>query len=82
MKIRFTGMTQEIESGCKPCGRAVKSKRAFISSRNVILPSGISRTFHRGEVVEVSQLDGEWLLSWIEKDPSGMERKVFEEVNG
>lgn len=80
MKIKFTGMMQEVESGCVPCGRSAGSKMAFVTSRDVILPSGQTKTFHRNEVVEVNATDGEWLLSWIERDPSGMERHVFEKA--
>lgn len=80
LKVKFNGMSEERESGCVPCGKARKGSKVFLSSRHIILPSGMSKVFHRNEPVEVSQLDGEWLLSWQEKDPSGMTRQVFTEV--
>lgn len=80
MKIKFNGMFQTMQSGCIPCGRKGTTKKSFSSSKSVILPSGNQKIFHRGEEVEVSDLDGEWLLSWTETE-SGMERHIFTRVD-
>lgn len=80
LKVVFNGMTQTITKGCVPCGRAVKHKKAFVSARNFILPSGRAVMFRRNEEVEVSRADGEWLLSWTETSPEGLTRQVFSEV--
>ena len=80
LKVVFNGMTQTITKGCVPCGRASKSKKAFVSSRNIILPSGVTKTFYRDVPVDVSDMDGKWLLSWTETSSDGLTRQVFSEA--
>lgn len=80
LKVKFNGMFHETESGCAPCGQRRKSTKSFMTSRHLILPSGITKTFVQGEPMEVTAMDADWLLSWKEKDPSGLEREVFSKV--
>lgn len=81
MKVVFHGMFEEREGGCKPCGQRVTSKHVFASSRSFILPSGISKNFHINEETEVSDIDGEFLLSYSYVDANGLKRDIFTRVD-
>lgn len=80
MKVRFNGMFKSIKSGCAPCGHKVRSSRAFMTSRTFILPSGITRSFHIGDVYEVSELDGNFLLTYSQTDKDGVRQESFTRV--
>lgn len=81
MKIKFNGALEKRErGGCKPCGKKGKSENVFVTTRNYILPSGVTMTFRVGVVEEVSDKDGEFLLSYNAPDVNGQMRQVFEEV--
>ena len=45
-----------------------------------ILPSGKTQSFIVGKPVEVSEQDGEFLLSYIYKDANGDTRAIFSKV--
>lgn len=64
MKIRFKGTTETRTSGCSVCGARHKSTRKFVMVKQYILPSGMMKTFRAGNVEEVSNADGEFLLSY------------------
>ena len=77
MKIKFNGLLEKKGSGCN-CKRQ-SSGYGFVSSRMYILPSGQQKTFYVGNVEEVSERDGQFLLSYSVSDSNGT-RKVFEKV--
>lgn len=81
MKIKFNGILEKRESGgCGACGKKAKGNAVFVTTRTYILPSGIVTDFRTGEVYEVSDTDGEFLLSYNGPDANGQSRYVFEEV--
>lgn len=80
MLVRFNGMYQNVKSGCVPCGHKVVGKRTFMISRTFILPSGITKSFHIGEEYEVSDLDGNFLLSYSQVDKDGLRQDSFTRI--
>lgn len=80
MKVRFNGMFRDIKTGCAPCGHRVQGKRAFMTNRTFILPSGLTMAFRLGEVYEVSELDGNFLLTYSQVDKDGLRQDSFTEV--
>lgn len=79
MKVKFNGLLEK-----KPGGGGCNCKKSsngygFTSSRMYILPSGQQKTFFAGKVEEVSERDGNFLLSYNVTDANGT-RKVFEKV--
>lgn len=81
MKVRFNGMYQNRKKGCVPCGHKVVGERVFLTSRSFILPSGITRSFHIGEEYSVSDLDGNFLLSYSQVDKDGLRQDSFTRVD-
>lgn len=79
MKVKFTGVVEKRSKGCGACGKR-HTDRSFRTSKTYILPSGITKTFFAGRVEEVSDVDGEFLLSYQYQTPEGETRKVFEVV--
>lgn len=79
MKIVFNGVLEEKKSGCGACGKRVTSKYSFTNSKRYILPSGATKTFYVGKVEEVSERDGQFLLSYVFNDGQGI-RSVFSKV--
>lgn len=80
MKVVFNGLMENVKSGgCTSCGKAGKSEKRFVSTKSYFLPSGLQKTFVVGEVVEVNERDGNFLLSYVETT-SGGQRKIFEKV--
>lgn len=80
MKVKFNGIMTTIQTGCVPCGHGGTSTRGFKSSEWLMLPSGSQKEFHKGEVVEVSDYDGEWLLTLMYVDQNGMRQNEFTRV--
>lgn len=81
MKVKFNGVLEHRESGgCGACGKKSKGGAVFVSTRTYILPSGTVTDFRLGEVYELSDLDGQFLLSYSGPDANGQNRAVFEEV--
>lgn len=79
MKIVFNGTIEKRSGGgCKCKGKTTSS--TFVRSKMYILPSGQTKTFIVGQPVEVSDRDGNFLLSYIYKDINGDTRAVFREV--
>lgn len=77
MKLRFNGIVEETQRGCRPChGRTahlqMKTHKAYY------LPSGRHMVFRIGIPVEVSEEDGQYLLSETYKAADGKTKKVFE----
>lgn len=81
MKIKFNGVLEKKSGGCAKCGHKAKSKYGFTSTKMYILPSGQTKTFRVGAVTEVSEQDGNFLLSYIYDDVNGNKRPVFEKVD-
>ena len=78
MKVIFNGLIEKRVSGgcnCKKQGNGY----SFVNSRMYILPSGQQKTFYVGRVEEVSERDGQFLLSYNVNDANGS-RKVFTKV--
>lgn len=79
MKVVFNGtIEKKASSGCRCKGKVTSA--SFVRSKMYILPSGISKTFTVGQVEEVSERDGHFLLSYIYKDANGDTRAIFTKV--
>lgn len=78
MKVKFNGIVEKRRRGCK-C-RGGNSETVFHSMKSYILPSGAMKLFRAGKVEEVSDGDGEFLLSY-QYEQNGEVKKVFERVN-
>lgn len=64
MKIVFNGVLEFKSGGCIPCGRKRASKKSLTTKKDYILPSGRTVTFYLGRAEDVSDSDGEFLLSY------------------
>lgn len=78
MKVKFNGLLEKKASGGCNCKRQ-SNGYSFVNSRMYILPSGAQKTFYVGKVEEVSERDGNFLLSYSTVDANG-KRAVFEKV--
>lgn len=78
MKVVFNGTIEKRSSGCSCKGKVTNS--SYVRSKMYIMPSGRSHTFVAGQPVEVSERDGEFLLSYVYKDVNGDLRSVFSRV--
>lgn len=80
MKVVFNGLLEKrVGSGCN-C-KKVGSDYGFVNSRMYILPSGSTKTFYVGKAEEVSESDGQFLLSYNQApDVNGHSREVFTKV--
>jgi hypothetical protein len=79
MKVVFNGTVEKRTSGgCNCKGRTTSS--SFVRSKIYILPSGKTQSFIAGKPVEVSEQDGEFLLSYIYKDANDDTRAIFSKV--
>lgn len=79
MKVVFNGTIEKKQSGGCNCKGKVSSS-SFIRSKMYIMPSGRSHNFIVGQPVEVSERDGQFLLSYIYKDVNGDLRAIFSKV--
>lgn len=77
MKITFTGMIERKKGGCA-CRRKTGSQK--VNVRTFFLPSGRMQTFRAGQVVEVSDYDGEFLLKETYTSPTGEKISCFAKV--
>ena len=78
MRIRFNGVLEKRTRGCNCKGKT--SEVGFVRSKNYILPSGRQKVFYAGQEAEVSEQDGNFLLSYVYKDANGDLRAVFSKV--
>ena len=78
MKVVFNGTVEKKSSGCNCKGRQTSS--SFVRSKMYILPSGRNMNFIAGKPVEVSEQDGQFLLSYVYKDANGDMRAIFSKV--
>lgn len=79
MKIRFNGIIEKRSKGCPVCGKRITDSQ-LLTSKTYILPSGITKTFRIGRTEEVTDEDGNFLLSYRYTDPKGDVKHVFEVV--
>ncbi|MEI5994016.1 hypothetical protein [Candidatus Enterococcus mansonii] len=64
MKIQFLGIKNQVKkSGCSSCGSRQVSKHTFQRETRMVLPSGQTKTFYVGEVSNVMDQDGHFLLN-------------------
>lgn len=79
MTVVFNGTIEKKTSGgCNCKGRT--SSSTFVRSKMYILPSGRTETFVVGQPKEVSERDGQFLLSYVYKDVNGDQRAIFSKV--
>lgn len=78
MTVVFNGTIEKKQSGCNCKGKVTSS--SFVRSKMYILPSGRALTFVAGQPKEVSERDGQFLLSYVYKDANGDMRAVFSRV--
>lgn len=78
MKVVFNGLLERKQSGGCNCKKSASGYN-FVNSRMYILPSGQNKVFYVGKVEEVSERDGQFLLSYNSQDSNGI-RKVFTKV--
>lgn len=81
MKVVFNGILERSSGGCVPCGRKRTSELSMKSQKLYILPSGKTQRFRVGIPVEVTDEDGEFLMSYMYTDQNGEKQTVFTEVN-
>ena len=63
MKVVFNGTLETKASGCVPCQRKRVTKQSMTTKKEYYLPSGIKKVFYLGRAEEVTDADGEFLLS-------------------
>lgn len=81
MRIKFNGVLEKKNGGCSACGKKSKSSYGFTNSKLYHMASGRSQVFRTGEVYEVSDIDGNFLLQYNDMpDANGLSRKIFEVV--
>lgn len=80
MRVVFSGILEKQTSGCKPCGARKVSKKVMSTKKSYILPSGETKTFYVGRPQDVSEEDGEFLLTYTYTDEHGEKQNVFTEV--
>lgn len=78
MKVVFNGTLEKHSKGCNCKGKVTEV--GFVSTKLYILPSGRSIQFYVGKSEEVSEQDGNFLLSYVYSDVNGSQRAVFSKV--
>lgn len=78
MKVIFNGTLEKVSGGCSKCGSKRKGGLSFVRAKKYILPSGMEKIFRVGVPEEVSDIDGNFLLSYEYTDANGDRRKIFE----
>lgn len=81
MKVRFNGMFVRKSKGCGCGGRSATGSKAFVAHKTFILPSGKSISFSLEQEYEVSDLDGNFLLSYTQIDKDGLVQNAFTRVD-
>ena len=79
MKIKFNGIIEKRSKGCPVCGKRTTDSQ-FQNTKTYILPSGKTKTFRAGRIEEVTDEDGDFLLSYSYIAPNGETKKVFEKI--
>ena len=78
MKVIYKGEFEKRVTGCVPCHKKAGRSYTFSTSKTYYLPSGVSKTFYLDKPVDVSEIDGNFLLSYNYIDVNGHKRAVFE----
>lgn len=79
MRLRFNGMFVNMSGktgGCR-CHGTRAGGQMFITHKTFILPSGATRSFSVGQEYDVSDLDGNFLLSYSHTDKDGVRQDSF-----
>lgn len=79
MTVVFNGTIEKRQGGGCNCKGKVTSS-SFVRSKMYIMPSGRTHQFMVGQPVEVSEQDGNFLLSYVYTDVNGDQRAIFSEV--
>lgn len=82
MRVRFNGMfvnKSHSGGGCKCHGGSVGG-RVFLTHKTFILPSGQTRNFSVNQEYEVSDVDGNFLLSYSQIDKDGVRQDAFTRI--
>lgn len=71
MKIKYVGLkgSGKKSAGCSKCGKRKVVNRSIQYSKRMILPTGRSLNFVIGQVIEVTESEGEYLKNWYQ--PNG-----------
>lgn len=81
MKVIFNGILETKSGGCVPCGQKHSTvTRTMTTKKRYILPSGEFRTFIVGKVEDVTEQDGDFLMSYVYTDKDGVQKTVFTKV--
>lgn len=65
MKIKYVGVKGMTKpTGCSKCGKRRQVKQAVQYSKRMMLPSGRSLNFVIGQILEVTDSEGEYLKNW------------------
>lgn len=80
MKVVFNGTIEKRTSGGGCNCKSKKTSSSFVRSKIYILPSGRTENFIVGQPKEVSERDGQFLLSYVYKDVNGDSRAIFSKV--
>ena len=81
MKVRFNGMFVKKSKGCGCSGRKTSTSKSFMIHKTFILPSGRTMSFSIDQEYEVSDLDGNFLLSYTQIDKDGLMQSAFTRVD-
>ena len=79
MRLKFNGTMEKKASGCPVCGGR-RSTFKFTSVRSFYLPSGAMKTFRAGQTYDVTERDGNFLLTY-RYVMNGKEQHAFEVVS-
>lgn len=78
MRLKFNGSMEKNSKGCPVCGGRHTEYR-FTTTRSFYLPSGSMKTFRAGQTYDVTERDGEFLLTYRYM-VNGKEKHAFEVV--
>lgn len=80
MKLKFLGLKHQAgKKGCSSCGSRRVSNVSFQREKRMVLPSGRSVYFSAGEIYEVSEEDGLFLIGQIYQ-VNGRDTRMFEKT--
>ena len=80
MKIQFLGIKNSSrKSGCSSCSSRRVSSYGFQREKTMIFPTGLRKTFIVGQIYEVAEADGLFLLAQS-YELNGVKEKMFTKV--
>ncbi|MCL1925060.1 MAG: hypothetical protein FWF50_05700 [Defluviitaleaceae bacterium] len=81
MKVKFAGIKKQArKSGCTSCGGKRTSSYSFEREKVIFFPTGAKKLFVAGEIYEVSEEDGLFLLEQG-YELNGQKAYMFEQVD-